>query len=338
MASSSELDAMRRAMALARSADLTFDPNPRVGAVVLSASGKPIAEGVHRGAGTPHAEVVALAEAGREARSSTVVVTLEPCAHTGRTGPCTTVLADSGVRRVVFAQTDPDPVAAGGAATLRRAGLDVEPGVCADQAAQLNEAWTRATRARRPVVTWKLAATLDGRSAAADGTSRWITGAVARADVHRLRARCDTILAGTGTVAADDPRLTSRDPDGPALAWEAQPLRAVMGLRDIDPASAVFDDDADTVCLRTRDPAAALAQLFARGSRHVWLEGGRTLAAAFLRAGVVDQVIAYVAPALLGDGTAAVGDLGVATIGDAVRFELTDVTRLGNDVRLTMSA
>ncbi len=336
MASTAETDAMRRAIQLAGAVDLTVDRNPRVGAVVMSATGRRLAEAAHGGSGTPHAEAAALSVAGAAARGSTVVVTLEPCAHTGRTGPCTTLLADAGVRRVVYAQTDPTAQAAGGADALRRAGLDVEAGVCAAEATELNRAWTRAMSAGRPVVTWKLATTLDGRSAAADGTSRWITGPAARADVHRMRARCDSILVGTGTVVADDPRLTARGGAAEALGRSAQPLRAVMGLRELDPGRRVFDDDADSVRLRTRDPGLALRELFARGNHHVWLEGGPTLSAAFLRAGAVDQVVAYVAPALLGAGAAAVADLGITTVSDTLRLELAGVTRLGDDVRLTM--
>ena len=336
MASQPEIDAMRRALVLAGSVDLSRDANPRVGAVVLSPTGVVIGEAAHRGSGTPHAEVAALAAAGERAAGATVVVTLEPCDHTGRTGPCTEALVRAGVRRVVYAQTDPDPRAGGGAETLRAARVDVEGGVLEAGSRSLNGPWTFAMTHGRPFVTWKFAATLDGRSAAADGTSRWVSGPAARADVHRLRAGCDTILVGTGTVAADDPQLTVRlDPDNP-LDREQQPRRAVMGLRPLDPERRVFDDAAATILLRTRDPRAALRSLLDAGSRHVWLEGGPTLGAAFLRAGLVDEVIAYVAPALLGSGRSAVADLGITTIDEAVRLELDDVTRVGSDVRLTM--
>lgn len=336
MASQPETDAMRRALVLATGVDLSRDPNPRVGAVLLSPAGTTIAEGRHRGAGTPHAEAEVLAAAVDQARDATLVVTLEPCDHSGRTAPCTTAILRSGVRRVVYAEADPNPVAAGGAETLRLAGVDVEGGVLAAAAHELNPHWAFAMESGRPFVTWKFAATLDGRSAAADGTSRWVSGPPARADVHRLRATCDTVLVGTGTVASDDPRLTVRTPADEPLPREAQPLRAVMGLRDLDDDLAVFDDTADTVRLLTREPEQALAALFARGSRHVWLEGGPTLGAAFLRAGLVDEVVAYIAPALLGGGAAAVSDLGITTIDRALRLQLDDVTRVGSDVRLTM--
>ncbi len=336
MVSQPENDAMRRALALAEGVDLSRDPNPRVGAVVLSPAGEIIAQAAHRGAGSDHAEAAALAAAGERSAGATLVVTLEPCDHRGRTGPCTEAILAAGIRRVVFAQADPNPTAAGGGESLRLSGVEVEAGWLDDEAEALNPHWSFAMTRQRPFVTWKFAATLDGRSAAADGTSRWVSGPQARSDVHRLRAGCDTILVGTGTVAIDNPRLTVRTDSDEALPREAQPRRAVMGLRELDPQRRVLDDVADTVLLRTRNPHEALASLFSLGSRHVWLEGGPTLGAAFLHAGLVDEVVAYVAPLLLGAGKAAVADLGITTIADALRFELDDVTRVGSDVRLTM--
>lgn len=336
MATAAETAAMRRALELAASPDFRPGPNPRVGAVLLGADGQAVGEGHHRGAGTAHAEVEALAGAGPAARGGTAVVTLEPCSHTGRTGPCAEALRAAGVRRVVFAQQDPNPVAAGGAALLAAAGVEVEAGLLAAEATRLNLRWSAAVALGRPFVTWKLATTLDGRSAAADGTSRWLSGPAARADVHRLRAGCDTILVGTGTVALDDPWLTVRDGADVPLPPARQPRRAVMGIRPLAQTSRVFDSAADTVRLRTHDPAAALADLYAAGSRQVWLEGGPTLAAAFLRADLVDEVICYVTPGLLGAGLPAVGDLGIGTIADIRRLDLGDVTRVGDDVRLTL--
>lgn len=316
-----ERAAMTRALELAALGPR--HPNPRVGCVLLAPDGSTLAEGHHRGAGTPHAEVDALTTAGPSARGATAVVTLEPCDHTGRTGPCTEALLAAGVRRVVFAQADPNPLAAGGAARLKDAGIEVEGGLYADQAADLNRVWTFAVTHGRPFVTWKLAATLDGRSAATDGTSRWISSTAARRDAHRLRAIVDTILVGTNTVATDDPLLTVRDRRGrPA---ERQPLRAVMGLRDLPAASRILGADAETLHLRTRDPREALATLHGRERRHVLLEGGPTLAAAFLRAGCVDEIVAYVAPVLLGAGPASVADLGITTIAGALRPEVTAI-------------
>jgi len=336
-----EQRAMRRALELATTPGVPLGPNPRVGCVLLSDDDTLVAEGFHRGAGTPHAEADALERAGGRARGATAVVTLEPCNHTGRTGPCARALVEAGVRRVVFAQGDPNPVASGGRATLSAAGVDVEAGLLEVEAREVNRVWSIAVGRGRPFVTWKFAATLDGRSAAADGTSRWVSSSAARRDTHRLRALADTMLVGTGTVAVDDPLLTVRDEHDRPL--ERQPLRAVMGERDLDPGRRVFNGDADTLRLRTRDPQVALAELHSRERRHVFLEGGPTLAAAFLRAGLVDEVVAYVAPLLLGAGTNAVADLGIPTIADALRPRVTDVTVLAGidgeepNVRLTMT-
>jgi diaminohydroxyphosphoribosylaminopyrimidine deaminase / 5-amino-6-(5-phosphoribosylamino)uracil reductase len=335
MASPAEVAAMRRALELAQNPDAPIGPNPRVGCVILDADGTPVAEGYGRGAGNRHAEIDALRNAGEQARGATAVVTLEPCNHAGRTGPCTQALLAAGIARVVFAQPDASPVARGGAETLRAAGVAVEGGLLADEARTINPIWTFAVETGRPYVTWKFAATLDGRSAAADGTSRWITSPEARADVHRLRAECDTILAGTGTVLADDPHLTVRDAGGHPVHRAYQPLRAVIGLRDVPAGAAVLDTAAETVRLVTRDPADALKQLAERDRLHVWLEGGPIVAGAFWRAGLIDRVVAYVAPALLGSGPAALADAGIGTITEAIRLELDDVARVGPDLRLT---
>ena len=335
MASAAEVAAMRRALDLARSPGVPRGPNPRVGCVLLDATGTIVAEGYHRGAGGPHAEVDALVAAGGRARGATAVVTLEPCNHLGRTGPCAEALIAAGIVRVVFGQHDANPVARGGAEAFRAAGVDVEGGVLADEALTVNPTWTFAVEHGRPFVTWKFAATLDGRSAAADGTSRWITSPEARADVHRLRAECDVVLVGTGTVLADDPRLTVRGDDDTAVQRAVQPLRAVMGLRSIPARAAVLDEAAETVHLATRSPERALRDLFVRDRQHVWLEGGPTLAGAFVHAGVVDRVVAYLAPALLGAGPAALADAGVTTVSRAVRLDIDDVTRVGSDLRIT---
>ncbi len=336
--SPAERAAMQRALALAATPGVPLGPNPRGGCVLLDDSGATVAEGFHRGAGTPHAEADALARAGDRARGTTAVVTLEPCNHTGRTGPCAQALVDAGVRRVVFAQTDPNPTAAGGADTLRRAGVEVESGLLSVESTLLNRVWTFAVEHGRPFVTWKFATTLDGRSAAADGTSRWVSSPAARRDTHRLRALCDVMLVGANTVAVDDPLLTVRDEHDRPL--DHQPLRVVMGERDLDPGRRIFNTDAESLHLRTRDPHEALRELRARDRQHVFLEGGPTLASAFLRAGLVDEIVVYVAPMLLGAGRSAVGDLGITTISEALRPRVVDVTVLDDEehnVRLTLA-
>lgn len=335
MASEREVAAMRRALDLAATPDAPRGPNPRVGAVLLDPDGEPVAEGYHRGIGTRHAEVDALRHAGSRSHGATAIVTLEPCDHIGRTGACTAALLAAGVVRVVYAQTDGNAVARGGAATLRAGGVDVEGGVLSTAARALNPAWTTATERGRPYVTWKFAATLDGRSAAADGTSRWVTSDEARADVHRWRAMHDTVLVGTGTVLADDPHLTVRDPDGVPLRADRQPLRAVMGCRDLPVGARVRDTAAATVHLRTRDPRHALHELRAAGRQLVWLEGGPTLAGAFVAAGCIDEVVTYLAPALLGDGVPALAHAGITSIDDAVRLDVHEVATVGPDIRIT---
>ena len=330
----SDLTAMRRALELAWMAAGSSSPNPPVGCVLLDQHNGVVGEGYTRPPGGPHAEVVALTQAGTRAVGGTAVTTLEPCAHTGRTGPCAEALLAAGVARVVYALADPNPVAAGGAERLRAAGVQVSGGLCA-RAAELGaiEPWLLATRLGRPFVTWKYAATLDGRTAAADGTSRWITSVPARADVHRLRGTVDAIMVGSGTVLTDDPWLTTRLADG-ALA-PRQPLRVVLDRRGRVPRHArVRDDAADTLVLDLPDPSAVLKVLYDRGVRHVLLEGGGTLAGAFARSGLVDRVVGYLAPVLLGAGPAVLGDAGIATIGGALRLRLDETTRIGPDLRV----
>ena len=331
-ATTAELTAMRRAVELAMRGP-AHGPNPRVGAVLLGADGAVLGEGWHRGAGTPHAEVAALADAadhGRDVRGATAVVTLEPCDHTGRTGPCTLALLAAGVRRVVVGSRDPHPPAAGGADRLRAAGVEVVTGVLPAEAADVLGAWLPAVRRGRPFVTLKLATTLDGRVAAADGSSRWITSTVARRHAHELRGSVDAIAVGTGTVLADDPALTARTADGSLV--EHQPLRVVVGLREVPTGSRLHGPGGTLVPIRTHDPATVLAELNRREVRHLLVEGGPVLAAAFLRAGLVDEVHAYLAPVILGAGRSAVDDLGITTIGDALRLRVASVQAIGPDV------
>ncbi len=326
---------MARALDLGRSVLGRTSPNPPVGAVVIDADGMIAGEGATQPPGGPHAEIVALRAAGVRSRGATLVTTLEPCSHTGRTGPCTDALIAAGVAEVSYAVTDPTPEAAGGGRVLTAAGIDVHPGLYADLAAAgALRGWLFAVEHGRPHVTWKYAATLDGRVAAADGSSRWITGDAARVDVHRLRGESDAVLVGSGTVLADDPHLTVRGEDG-ELA-DHQPLRVVVDRRGRTPSTArIHDERAETLLLDSADPGHALKVLYDRGIRSVLLEGGPTLAGAFVRAGLVDQVVGYLAPALLGDGPAALGAAGMSTIADALRLRVDDLTVLGGDVRIT---
>ncbi|WSL57800.1 bifunctional diaminohydroxyphosphoribosylaminopyrimidine deaminase/5-amino-6-(5-phosphoribosylamino)uracil reductase RibD [Streptomyces sp. NBC_01725] len=355
------MDAMRRAVTLAARALGATSPNPIVGCVILDAAGQPAGEGFHQRAGGPHAEIHALRAAGGRAVGGTAYVTLEPCDHTGRTGPCSRALTEAGIARVVYAVGDPDPRATGGAQTLRAAGVRVEQGLLADEAEAGNAAWLTSVRLGRPHVLWKYAATLDGRIAAADATSRWITSGESRADVHRLRAEADAVVVGSGTARADDPHLAVRGVEG-----AVQPLRVVVdtGATAVRPGARVLDgagptliavaDDADTTHLKAAGPGGApvdvlrlpraerglsvpalLAGLHARGVRSVLLEGGPTLAGAFVAAGAVDKVVGYLAPVLLGAGPAALGDAGITTLTGALRLRMTGTERVGPDLRVT---
>lgn len=328
--SPAEATALRRAIDLAAASGVIRGPNPAVGCVLLAADGATIAEGWHRGAGTPHAEAAALSEVGDRAAGATAVVSLEPCAHHGRTPPCADALIAAGVRRVVFAQSDPNPEAAGGAQLLRAAGIDVVGGHLAAEARAVNETWTTAAELGRPVVTWKVAASLDGRIAAANGASKWITSPASRAAVHELRASVDCVLTGTGTALADRPRLTARPAGG---AEVPQPLRAVMGLTPM-PADHPL---ADAVPLASRDPAAALHLLWERDVRHVMLECGPRLAGAFIEADLVDRIVWFTAPLLLGPGGTPVCGSGPATLADARSWRVTGNGASGPDVRIDLA-
>ena len=347
--------ALRRALELAARGPADT-PNPQVGCVLLAPDGTTLGEGHHRGAGTPHAEADALADAagrGHDPRGGTAVVTLEPCRHTGRTGPCASALREAGVARVVFALPDPGAAEGGGGAELAAAGIDVAGGPAAvgeelaGSALDLIGPWY--ARAARPVVhvILKTATTLDGRVAAADGTSRWITGPAAREHAHRVRAGVDAIVVGTGTVLADDPVLTARPAGEPGIAPGSpsalpsgepdaprRPLRVAVGRRPVPSTARIRGSDGRFLQVTTHDPALVIAHLAARGVRRLVLEGGPQLATAFLRAGAVDEIHAYLAPVHLGAGAAAVGDLDVTTIGEALRWRTEHVERLGEDVLL----
>jgi diaminohydroxyphosphoribosylaminopyrimidine deaminase/5-amino-6-(5-phosphoribosylamino)uracil reductase len=349
MASPAEDAAMVRAIALAAHGLGTTSPNPVVGCVILDASGEIVGEGFHAYAGGPHAEVRALAAAGARARGGTAVVTMEPCNHTGRTGPCSEALTRAGIVRVVAGVADPNPVAAGGGETLRAFGVEVELGLRAAEVTAGNLAWLTATRRAaagdpRPFVIWKLASTMDGRSAALDGTSQWITSPDARADVQELRGTVDAIMVGVGTVLADDPHLTYRT-DAGALA-NRQPIRVIVDSAGRTPADARVRDGAARTWVVTADDVGAGANgkvdlrklgsaLYDRGCRRVLLEGGPTLAGAYLREGLVDEVVGYIAPKLLGAGRAALATAGIVTIAEAIDLELMDVRRVGPDLRIT---
>lgn len=323
-------DPMARALQLATSARAVSPPNPWVGCVVQVSDGRTF-EGATQAVGGPHAEAVALAAAraaSADLRGATVWVTLEPCSHVGRTPPCADALVEAGVARVVVAIEDPDPNVAGqGIARLRAAGVAVEVGVEAGAAAALLAPYLVHRRTGRPYVVLKLAASLDGRTAAPDGTSRWITGPAARADAHRLRAESDAVIVGAGTVRADDPALTVRDADAP----RGDPVRVVLG--HAPPGAKVHP------CLeRSGDLGALLDELGSLGHLQVLVEGGATVAHEFHRAGLVDRYVLYLAPALFGgdDARGLFAGPGAATIGEVTRGRIAEVASLGDDLRIDL--
>ena len=325
---------MRHALSLAGHGPITGG-NPQVGCVLVDATGEIVAEGWHHGAGTPHAEVDALAKLGAAERSGnaeglTAVVTLEPCNHHGRTGPCAQALLDAGVSRVVYAVSDPGPHSGGGSERLRAGGVDVIAGVAQAEAEEFLHSWLTAARLQRPHVTVKWASSLDGRAAAADGTSQWITGTASRQRVHEQRARADAIVVGTGTVLADDPSLTARGDAGELLEWQPQPV--VLGRREIPAAAQLRQHPEKLRQIDGSDLNAALNELFEAGIRRVFVEGGPTIASAFIAAGLADELLIYLAPKLLGGPQVALGELGVMTMAEAKDLSVTELRPLGNDV------
>jgi diaminohydroxyphosphoribosylaminopyrimidine deaminase / 5-amino-6-(5-phosphoribosylamino)uracil reductase len=349
---------MQRALDLAERARGLTSPNPMVGAVVV-ANGTVVGEGFHREAGAPHAEMEALAMAGPRARGATLYVTLEPCNHHGRTAPCAPAVAAAGVARVVSAVADPNPVAAGGLAVLRAAGIDVVTGVLAEAAARQNRVFFTAVRQQRPHVTMKAAMTADGKIGDVHGESKWITGEAARAESHRMRSETDAIVVGVTTVLRDDPALTVRLPQ----PWPREPYRVVLDsdartppqarvLRSGSPARTLVAVSAEAPAARVHaleehgvtvarcpgregrvDVMALLADLFARDVRAVLVEGGGEAHAAFLDADVVDRVALFVAPLLLGGRTApSVVDGRGRELKDAVRLGALAVRSVGDDL------
>lgn len=324
---------MTRAIAAGSRVRCATSPNPWVGAVVWTPDGQ-MFEGATESPGGAHAEVVALAGAGEGARGSTLYVTLEPCNHTGRTGPCVEAIVGAGVARVVVGIEDPDPqVAGGGIDALRSAGLEVTVGVQADQVRSQLRAYLQHRRTGRPHVVLKLAATLDGGTAAPNGTSRWITSPEARADGHRLRAESDAILVGAGTIRRDDPSLTVRDYRPPVLpkSGSVDPLRVVLG--------AVADDATVRPCIEASGTLSDLLDdLGSRGVLQLLVEGGASVAGDFHRAGLVDRYVIYVAPALFGgdDARGLFGGSGAWDMSELWRGSFVSVDRVGSDLRVEM--
>jgi diaminohydroxyphosphoribosylaminopyrimidine deaminase/5-amino-6-(5-phosphoribosylamino)uracil reductase len=304
--------AMQRAIALSQKGLGKTSPNPIVGAVIINSDGQVVGEGFHDRMSSPdHAEVVALKNAGAKAKGATMVVTLEPCNHTGATGPCSKAIADAGISKVVYAVKDPNKKAAGGAQALRDQGVQVESGVLESDAAYANRAWLTKIEKNRPFFTWKVATTLDGKIAALDGSSKWISNEKSRNDVQIHRRQSDAILVGTNTVITDDPHLIPR---GDFPGFTANPLRVVCGEQQLPPTSKVFDEAATTLLVKTKNLITLVDELNKVNVNHVLVEAGPTLATAMLNQGLMDEIVMYQAPALLGQGKSFVADFGANSI------------------------
>jgi len=322
--------AMRRALELALRGP-AWGVNPQVGAIILDPTGHIVAEGWHMGSGTAHAEVMALSSLSLPLEPGyTAVVTLEPCNHTGKTGPCAEALIAAGISKVVYGASDPGAASGGGAARLRDAGIEILGHVLLNEVEDQSRVWLKANRLGRPYVSLKWAQTLDGRAAASDGSSKWISGPESRAHAHRLREQCDAILVGTGTALADNPELTARGVDGNLYAH--QPLRVVLGNSTLPADLRIFNSDAETIRVRNHDLGLLLAELWQRGVKHLLVEGGPTVAAEFVRAGLVDEFVVYQAPMLLGGVRTAITELGVGSIGEAIHLSFKEVKHLGADI------
>jgi diaminohydroxyphosphoribosylaminopyrimidine deaminase/5-amino-6-(5-phosphoribosylamino)uracil reductase len=302
-------------------------PNPNVAAAIYSEDGTLIAEGAHNRHLSPdHAEVIAIKKAGEAARGATIVVSLEPCNHTGSTGPCVDAIIEAGISRVIFAVKDPNPVAAGGAARLKSAGIEVQY-IESEVLRDAQRAWLNRITTGRPYFIWKVATTLDGRIAASDGTSQWITSEQSRTDVQVLRNQSDAILIGTGTALADNPTLR------PRIDGATSPLRIVMGLRDVPSDFNLNDGISQTVFLKSHSTDELLRTMDYLPVNQVLVEAGPELGSALFAAGVIDEVILYQAPKVLGGGKSWLEGIGVTTIADAPQLSLISSEQIGPDMK-----
>jgi diaminohydroxyphosphoribosylaminopyrimidine deaminase/5-amino-6-(5-phosphoribosylamino)uracil reductase len=319
-------DAYAHLEALCRSGLGKSSPNPNVGAAIYGADGTLITDGFHdRTTSLDHAEVVALKKAGDKARGATIVISLEPCAHTGATPPCVDAIIASGITKVIYAVNDPNPVASGGAQMLRDAGISVEFAPSA-QLEFAQRAWLRKEATGRPLMIWKVATTIDSKVAASDGTSQWISGPESREDVQNLRAQSDAILIGTNTALVDDPHLV---PKGHA----ARPVRIVCGEQVVPPTHKVFDDEARTILVKSKSLPELMGTLKEEKFNRVLVEAGPTLGSALMASGNIDELIMYQAPKILGAGKEFVSHLGISTLADHIQLELISAEVLGSDIK-----
>jgi diaminohydroxyphosphoribosylaminopyrimidine deaminase/5-amino-6-(5-phosphoribosylamino)uracil reductase len=301
-------------------------PNPNVSAAIYGADGSLIADGFHnRAMSVDHAEVVALKKAGGAARGATMVVSLEPCAHTGTTPPCVQAIIDAGISQVIYAVADPNPIAAGGAEKLADAGIAVEYHE-SKELSYVQRAWLHKEKNGRPLMLWKVATTLDSKVAASDGTSQWITGPESRADVQELRAQSDAILIGTNTALVDNPHLIPR-------GHTARPVRVISGEQEVPATNRVFDNEARTISVKSKSIPELMKVLSDEGFNQVLVEAGPTLGSALMASGNIDELIIYQAPKMLGAGKVFVSHLGISTLADHLELELLSVQPFGSDIK-----
>ena len=301
-------------------------PNPNVSAAIYGEDGSLISDGFHnRKVSVDHAEVVAIKKAGSAARGATMVVSLEPCAHTGTTPPCVQAIIDAGIAKVIYAVADPNPIAAGGAQKLADAGIVVEHRESAELTF-VQRAWLHKERTGRPLMIWKVATTLDSKVAASDGTSQWITGPESREDVQELRAQSDAILIGTNTALVDNPHLIPR-------GHEARPVRVICGEQEVPATNKVFDNEARTIVVKSKSIPELMKVLSDEGFNQVLVEAGPTLGSALMASGNIDELIVYQAPKMLGAGKEFVSHLGISTLDDFLELELLSVQPFGSDIK-----
>ena len=301
-------------------------PNPNVAAAIYSPDGALISDGFHDRTHSPdHAEVVAIKKAGAKTVGATIVVSLEPCAHSGKTPACTSAIIDAGITSVVFAVKDPNPVAAGGEELLRAAGIKVEYRH-SPELEFMQRAWLHKIVTGRPLMIWKVAATIDGKVAASDGSSQWISNEISRADVQQLRANSDAILIGTNTALVDNPHLIPK-------GFASRPVRVVVGEQEIPANHHIFDEQARTVQIKSRSIPELMKTLTREEFSQVLVEAGPTLGSALLASGNIDEIIIYQAPKILGSGKSFVSDLGITTLSDHIALDLVSIEQAGSDIK-----
>lgn len=303
-------------------------PNPIVGCIVLDSNNNVIAEEFHNGG--PHAESKAINSIKLMPSNATLFTTLEPCNHKGKTEPCSDLIIKSGIKNVVYSVADPNPVAQGGSKKLSESGINVTGGVLTEKVEFTNRYWLTKIKSDRPYFTWKIAMTLDGKIAALDGSSKWITCVESRDEVSKLRSQADAVLIGTGTAIADDPSLNSHD------IGSRQPLRIVMGKREIPATHKLNDKSSATYFVKSHNASDLLELLKNLEVNQVLVESGPILATALMKHGLIDEIVAYIAPSILGSGSSFIGDLDISTLSERLDYQIHNVAQVGNDLRVTL--